>query len=143
MAAPAADEEGHERPPNAAAEAVTPAESPDAPREEEPDRFIKNLASSLIADGRAVMDVPPATGVTSTATPGATGGWEATASAPSWAPRLVSRPASSSRKRAEEADNRSLDRERSHERFREACDRERLRRSPRRAGERARSRRER
>ena len=89
------------------------------------------------------MDAPPATGVTSTATPGATGGWEATASAPSWAPHLASRPASSSRKRAEEADNRSLDRERSRERFREACDRERSRRSPRRAGERTRSRRER
>ena len=66
------------------------------------------------------MDAPPTTGVTSTATPGATGGWEATASAPSWAPRLASRPASSSRKRAEEADNRSLDRERLRERFREA-----------------------
>ena len=40
------------------------------------------------------MDAPHATGVTSTATPGAPGGWEATASAPSWAPRLASRPAS-------------------------------------------------
>ena len=69
------------------------------------------------------MDAPPATGVTSTATPGATGGWEATASAPSWAPRLASRPASSSLKRAEEADNCSLDRERSRERFEKACDR--------------------
>ena len=74
MAAPAADEEGPARPPNAAAEAVTPAESPDTPRDEEPDRFKKNLASSFIADGRAVMDVPPATGVTSTDPPGATGG---------------------------------------------------------------------
>ena len=69
------------------------------------------------------MDAPPATGVTSAAAPGATGGWEATASAPSWVPRLASRPASSARKRAEEADNRSLDRERSCERFEGACDR--------------------
>ena len=62
------------RPPNAAAEAVTPANSPVAPREEEPDKFKKNLASSHIADGSAVKDVPPATGVTSAATPEATGG---------------------------------------------------------------------
>ena len=65
------------------------------------------------------MDVPPATGVTSAAAPGATGGWEATASTPSWAPRLASRPASSARKRAEEAGNRSPDRER----LEGACDR--------------------
>ena len=74
VAAPEADEEGPARSPNTAPEAVTPAESPDAPREEEPDRFKKNLASSFIADGRAVMDAPPATGVTSADTPGTTGG---------------------------------------------------------------------
>ena len=123
VAAPAAVEEGHANPPDATAEAVTPAMSPVALREEEPNRFIKNLASSRIADGRAVMDAPPATGVTSAAAPGATGGWEATASALSWVPRLASRPASSARKRAKEADNRSLDRERSCERFEGACDR--------------------
>ena len=74
MAAPAAVEEGHAIPPDAAAEAVTPAKSPVAPRDEEPDKFKKNLASSRIADGRAVMDAPPATGVTSAVSPGATGG---------------------------------------------------------------------
>ena len=74
MAAPAADEEGHARPPNAAAEAVTPANSPVAPRDEEPDKFKKNLASSRIADGRAVMDAPPAIGVTSAVSPEAIAG---------------------------------------------------------------------
>ena len=74
MAAPAAVIEGHAIPPDAAAEAVTPAKSPVAPRDEEPDKFKKNLASSRIADGRAVMGAPPATGVTPAAAPGATGG---------------------------------------------------------------------
>ena len=74
VAAPAAVEAGHAIPPDAAAEAVTPAKSPEAPREEEPDKFMKNLASSCITDGRAVMDAPPATGVTPAAAPGTTGG---------------------------------------------------------------------
>ena len=46
MAAPAAVEDGHATPPDAAAEAVTPAKTPGAPREEEPDKPMKNLASS-------------------------------------------------------------------------------------------------
>ena len=74
MAAPAAVEEGHAIPPDVAAEAVTPAKSPIAPRDEEPDKFKKNLASTRIADGRAVMDAPPATGVTSADSPEATEG---------------------------------------------------------------------
>ena len=74
MAAPGAVEEGPARSPNTDPEAVTPAESPEAPREEEPDRFKKNLASSVIADGRAVKDVPPAPGVTSPDPPGTAAG---------------------------------------------------------------------
>ena len=46
VAAPAAVEDGHATPPDAAAEAVTPAKTPGAPREEEPDKPMKNLASS-------------------------------------------------------------------------------------------------
>ena len=46
VAAPAAVEAGHTIPPDAAAEAVTPAKTPGAPREEEPDKLKKNLASS-------------------------------------------------------------------------------------------------
>ena len=46
VAAPAAVEAGHAIPPDAAAEAVTPAKTPGAPREEEPDKLMKNLASS-------------------------------------------------------------------------------------------------
>ena len=46
VAAPAAAEAGHAIPHDAAAEAVTPAKTPDAPREEEPDKLMTNLASS-------------------------------------------------------------------------------------------------
>ena len=46
VAAPAAVEDGHAIPSDAAAEAVTPAKTPGAPREEEPDKLMKNLASS-------------------------------------------------------------------------------------------------
>ena len=46
VAAPAAVEAGHAIPPDAAVEAVTPAKTPGAPREEEPDKLMKNLASS-------------------------------------------------------------------------------------------------
>ena len=46
VAAPAAVEAGHAIPPDAAAEAVTPAKTPVAPREEEPDKLMTNLASS-------------------------------------------------------------------------------------------------
>ena len=46
VAAPAAVEAGHVLPPDAAAEADTPAKTPGAPREEEPDKLMKNLASS-------------------------------------------------------------------------------------------------
>ena len=42
VAAPAAVEDGHATPPDAAAEAVTPAKTPGAPREEEPDKPMKN-----------------------------------------------------------------------------------------------------
>ena len=45
VATPAAVEDGHAIPPDAAAEAVTPAKTPSAPREEEPDKLM-NLASS-------------------------------------------------------------------------------------------------
>ena len=38
VAAPAAVEDGHATPPDAAAEAVTPAKNPGAPREEEPEQ---------------------------------------------------------------------------------------------------------
>ena len=74
VAAPAAVEEGHAISPDAVAEAVTPAKSPVTPRDEEPNKFKKNLASSRIADGRAVMGAPPATGVMPAAAPGTTGG---------------------------------------------------------------------
>ena len=58
MAAPAAVEGGHAIPPDAAAEAVTPAKTPGAPREEEPD---KHELGKLLqkTDGRAAMDAPP------------------------------------------------------------------------------------
>ena len=46
VAAPAAAEAGHAIPHDAAAEAVTPAKTPDAPKEEEPDKLMTNLASS-------------------------------------------------------------------------------------------------
>ena len=46
VAAPAAAEAGHAIPHDAAAEAVTPAKTPVAPREEEPDKLMTNLASS-------------------------------------------------------------------------------------------------
>ena len=60
VAAPAAAEAGHAIPHDAAAEAVTPAKTPDAPREEEPDKLMTNLASSWKkTDGRAAMDAPP------------------------------------------------------------------------------------
>ena len=65
---------GHSIPPDADAEAVTPAMSPLAPREEELDKPKKNLASSYITDGSAVMDAPPATGVTPAAASETTGG---------------------------------------------------------------------
>ena len=60
VAAPAAVEAGHAIPHDAAAEAVTPAKTPGAPREEEPDKLMTNLASSWEkTDGRAAMDAPP------------------------------------------------------------------------------------
>ena len=74
VAAPPAAVTGHAIPPDAAAEAVTPAMPPVAPREEELDRPKKNLARSCITDGSAVMDAPPATGVTPAAAPETTGG---------------------------------------------------------------------
>ena len=46
VAAPAAVEDWQAIPSDAAAEAVTPAKTPGAPREEEPDKSMKNLASS-------------------------------------------------------------------------------------------------
>ena len=46
VAAPAAVKAGHALPPDAAAESDTPAKTPGAPREEEPDKLMKNLASS-------------------------------------------------------------------------------------------------
>ena len=46
VAAPAAVEAGHAIPHDAAAEADTPAKTPVAPREEEPDKLMTNLASS-------------------------------------------------------------------------------------------------
>ena len=60
VAAPAAAEAGHAIPHDAAAEAVTPAKTPDAPREEEPDKHMTNLANSWKkTDGRAAKDAPP------------------------------------------------------------------------------------
>ena len=74
MAAPSAVVAGHTAPPDAAAEAVTAAMSPIAPRDEELDRPIKNLARPSTTDGSAVMDAPPATGVTPAAAPETPGG---------------------------------------------------------------------
>ena len=74
VAAPPAVDAGHAIPPDAAAEAVTPSMSPLAPREEELDKPKQNLASSCITDGSAVMDAPPATGVTPAAASETTGG---------------------------------------------------------------------
>ena len=74
MAAPLAVVAGHTAPPDAAAEVVTPAMSPIAPRDEELDRPIKNLTRPSTTDGSAVMDAPPATGVTPAAAPETTGG---------------------------------------------------------------------
>ena len=90
-------------------------------------------------DGRAAMDAPPEQEERPPLHQ-ATGGRETKASTPSRGPRLASRPASTARKRAGEAGNRTHDRERSSERFGRACDRERTRRTPRQAGKRARSR---
>ena len=71
VAAPAAAEAGHAIPHDAAAEAVTPAKTPDAPREEEPDKLMTNLASSWKkTDGRAAMERPSRTGGTPAAAPG-------------------------------------------------------------------------
>ena len=50
VAAPAAVEEGHARPPDAAAEAVTPAMSPVAPRDEEPDKFKKTDQPTQVSE---------------------------------------------------------------------------------------------
>ena len=74
MAAPPAVVAGHATPPDAAAEAVTPAMPPLAARDEELDRPIKNLARPSTTDGSAVMDAPPATGVTPAVASETTGG---------------------------------------------------------------------
>ena len=133
VAAPAAVEAGHALPPDAAAEAVTRLQV--LPGKRSQTSSWRTWQAPAKTDGESGEGRPPLLQ--------ATGGWETTASTPSWGPRLASRPASTARKRAGEADNRTLDRERSRERFGRVCDREWPRHSPRRAGERARSRRER
>ena len=70
VAAPAADEAGHAIPPDAAAEAVTPAKTPGAPREEEPDKLMKNLASSCKNRRESGNGRPSRTGGTPAAAPG-------------------------------------------------------------------------
>ena len=70
MAAPAAGEDGHATPPDAAAEAVTPAKTPGAPREEEPDKTMKNLASSCKNRRESGNGRPSRTGWTPAAAPG-------------------------------------------------------------------------
>ena len=90
MTAPPAAVDGHTAPPDPAAEAVTPAMPPIAPREEDPDRLKKNLARSCTADESGGKAAPPATGVTATAASETTGGCEATAPTPSWVSRLAS-----------------------------------------------------
>ena len=70
VAAPAAVEAGHAIPPDAAAEAVTPAKTPGAPREEEPDKLMKNLASSCKNRRESGNGRPSRTGGTPAAAPG-------------------------------------------------------------------------
>ena len=74
MTAPPASVGGHTAPPDPAADAVTPAMSLTARREEDPDRLKKNLARSCTADGSAVKAAPPATGVTATGASKTAGG---------------------------------------------------------------------
>ena len=70
VAAPAAVEDGHAIPPDAAAEAVTPAKTPGAPREEEPDKLKKNLTSSCKNRRESGNGRPSRTGGTPAAAPG-------------------------------------------------------------------------
>ena len=71
VAAPAAAEAGHAIPHDAAAEADTPAKTPVAPREEEPDKLMTNLASSWKKNRRESGNGRPSrTGGTPAAAPG-------------------------------------------------------------------------
>ena len=70
VAAPAAVEDGRAIPSDAAAEAVTPAKTPGAPREEEPDKLMKNLASSCKSRRESGNGRPSRTGGTPAAAPG-------------------------------------------------------------------------
>ena len=94
-----------------------PTTPPAAPRDEDADRFKKNLERSCTADGSAANAAPTAVGVATAGASETAGAWETvTVSTPFCCSHLARRPFSFDRERSEEEGNRPRDRERSRER---------------------------